>query len=942
MEKQFLPYSLHVALATYPLGKDDKYVRCIENIYSNYKDNFNQGLKVFNAGEDEKSEELAPFLYKPLKFHLLGHYDIAYISLLDSYGFAQKVFESMFSSKKEQEDKTCDESFTKPSSYQILTGSILKLNNHLKVEKYFDDFDFDFVQIMNLKLNNGLLIGNGSHLLLEVINKIDDLLFKKPDTNYLIVNSFNWCELTVIVFSKKIQILTDSILEIRKLTLADLFSGNKTELCEQIIDNCLFSKYEDEDKIFNSHVVSDTQSYFGLNYDKLQKNEIDFHNNNLMSIIEYQVSPGHLPYLKAGLFKSNPDLFEESVHFKNGKTDFYFKEKEYKSLKSNLEIYKGIRNNKELIKHFRKLKTNPLFHVKEEFTNIEECTRKEKNPEEVDIIDIQKILKKNTFNIELAKIREDLKKLKLSRQVRDKVLKVYHNYNAGILDPISYIYFIDFKEYLKYFITIISEFTKNVDSVINDKGVIIKDTPEMNPLNNSHIENQLGIFIEAFEEAYYNRVLNNYFYEDINDFSIDFNSSITQILTSYDSVIKLLSMPFQREDPHILVRQNDINTESNMVSINYNSYHLLEPSLVFSTVAKELANAIPQLIENKIKVKSNFQILINGKKLIFNDLKGLTNINYLEDITKIFDFEYFHFDVIKYYHTYNANTELYVYWSWLYMLQNTSMYSTVGYVEEEKFQNELFRILLVVYHFDSDFITDGKMQCPIPELYDYWERYYDVTLRSVGELEKSDTFVKLKSIIIEEYIERILLFDSPEIDINNTENMNDDRMRFIFNHRFSNSSPGKNAVKKISDYDARDEIKNRYAFIECFSSELIPCMENGEICNYNEKDHFSTSLYFNCISYAYLSWIFRKTGGKIHLLRRNWANGEPILDFVQLKNNEFLLIDPHGGFYSTNIKSGDEHNLFKNSILHALWHLGLVNKINLFSPLTETVPDEAN
>ncbi len=931
MEKQFLPYSLHVALATYPLGKDDKYVKCIENIYSNYKDNFNQGLKIFSEDDKPANNQLAHFLYKPLKFHLLGHYDIAYISLLDSYGFAQKVFESMFSSKKEHEDKACDENFTKPSSYQILTGSIFKLNDQLKIEKYFDNFDFDFVQIMNIKLNNGLLIGNGSKLLNEVITKIDNLLYNKPETNYLLVNSFNWCELTIIMFSRKIQYLTDSILEIRKLTLSDLFSNNKTDSCQKIIDNSLFKKYEDEDKIFNSHVVSDTQSYFGLNYERLQNNEIDFQNNNLMSIIEYQISPGHLPYLKAGLFKNNPELFEEIVHFKNGKTDFYFKEKNPESLKSNLDIYKEIRSNKELIKHFRKLKTNPLFEVKGQFVNIEDCTRHEDNPEEVEIIDIQKMLKKNTFNTELADIRENLKKLKLSRQVRDKVLKVYHNYNAGILDPISYIYFIDFKEYLKYFISIIEEFAKNVDSVIDNKGVLIPETPEMNPLNNSHIENQLGILIEAFEEAYYNRVLNNYFYEDINDFSIDFNSSITQILTSYDSVIKLLSMPFQREDPHILVRQNDINTESNMVSINYNSYHLLEPSLVFSTVAKELANAIPQIIENKIENPADFQILVNGRKLIFKDLYSITNINYLEDITKIFDFEYFHFDVIKYYHTYNANTELYVFWSWVYMLQNTSMYSTVGYVEEEKFHNELFRILLVVYHFDKEFITKGYMKCPVPELYDYWERYFDVTLKSVEELNKSVTFIKLKEIITKEYIERILLYDSPEIDYSNTGSMNEERMKCLLTNRFSSKTSSKNAIAKISDFDARDDIKNRYAFIECLSKEITNYMENGEICNYNEEEHFSTSLYFNCISYAYLSWIFKNTGGKIHLLRRNWANGEPILDFVRLKNNEFLLVDPHGGFYSTNIQSGDKHNLFKNSILHALWHLGLVNKINLFS-----------
>lgn len=930
MKKQFLPYSLHVALATYPLGNDEKYVKCIESIYSKYKDNFNKGLEIFNKEEGVENDKLPPYLYKPLKFHLLGHYDIAYISLLDNYGFAQKVFESMFSSKKEAGNIACDEKFSKPSSYQILTGSIFKLNDKLKVEKYFDRFDYDFVQIMNLKLNNGLLIGNGSHLMDEVIATIDKLLFQKPDTNYLIVNSFNWCELTVIMFSKKVQVLTDSILEIRKLTLSDLCSGKRTEICNQIIDNSLFSKYENKYKIFNSHVISDTQSYFGLNYDKLQNNAIDFTSNDLLTIIEYQISPGHLPYLLASLAKSNPNLFDSCVHFKNGKTDFHFKEKKQGSLKSNLEIYKEIRDNKELIKHFRKLKTTPLFHVKDDFISIDECTRLEDNPDEVNIIDIQNFLQKNTFISELGEIREDLKKLKLSRQVRDKVLKVFHNYNAGILDAVSYIYFIDFKEYLHYFKSIIKEYTFYVDSLIKAKGIAIKEGQDKHPLSNDYIEKQFGIFIEAFEEAYYNRVLNNYFYEDINDFSIDFNSSITQILTSYDSVIKILSRPFQREEPHILVRQNDINTEANMVSINYNSYHLLEPSLVFSTVAKELANAIPLIIKNTINL-DDFQLLTNSKFFIFNDLHNLADLNILEDTIKIFNFEYFHFDIIKYYHTYNANTELYVFWSWVYMMQNTSLYSTVGYIEEEKFHNELLRILLVVYYFDEDFINEGKFKCPVPELYDYWERYYDTTLKAVKEFEGSKSFIRINEIIIKEYIERILLSDTPDIEVEDIEEINQKRMYCFAKHLLTKKSHRRNSMKKIHNNEVLDKIKNRYAFIESISEEVISNMEIGDPYNYSKEDHYSTSLYFNCISYAYLFWIHKHANGEIHLLRRNWATGEPILDFVTVKNKEFLLVDPHGGFYSTNIESGDKHNLFKNSILHALWHLGLVNKLTLFS-----------
>ena len=152
LENSFSDYALHLAFSTYPLGSKDEYLKSIEKIYSEHKKNF----------EKLTGNTVPDYLYEPIKYHIFGLYDICFISLFDSYKFAQKVFTSNIDTNKS-------------ISYQIQAGGELKFLDNQSLEEKFkklknsDLTENNYFLQSNLKLNNALLIGNGKEFLEAVV-----------------------------------------------------------------------------------------------------------------------------------------------------------------------------------------------------------------------------------------------------------------------------------------------------------------------------------------------------------------------------------------------------------------------------------------------------------------------------------------------------------------------------------------------------------------------------------------------------------------------------------------------------------------------------------------------------------------------------------------------------------------------------------------------------
>jgi hypothetical protein len=938
--------AVHIALATYPIGDEIGFRRHLDSIYSKFKANVHPGT---NTGTE--------FYYTPYRYHIFGHYNVCYISLIDNYKFAQRVFSNT--------------QFPKNAfSYQIQTGSLL---NPIPINKFNKDLldyiylEYPYIQITNFKLSNGLLIGNGADFKNVVISKLHKKLHPHIiNSQYLLLNSFNWSDITLILISKIPRLPFDIIYDLRSLTFNDLFSEKEEIKSSEIIENSFYYSvlgFQNEE-IKKSHVFADTHSYYGFALDIFKETNATnkYFNDEFHTLMEIEEKPGHLRNFATSLIENN--LISNSILDKIGKTDYIITEplrniqnKDQRnslindplnSLRSKHKIFHHIIDNK-LYEHIKRLKTTPIF----ELTNaqIEQPILKE------GIFNISKTLVKLIFKNQKEEeiLLIALKKLNFSRQLRTKIRKVLHSYKIGITDNILFIYFIDFMPYIKFLKSHILQKAKQQDRLILNGEY--PDLADPDGLNVNRMESNFDSILKAFEEAYDDRILNNYQFEDINDYSIDFNTSITQIISTTDSLIKMISPSLFETDGKLLIRQNELNTVSNIISINYNVFHLLEPPFVVNTIVKEILNSFEFHLHKNDK---SAKIINNCKHILKEELYQRHQLDPFEDmIYNNFKIIYYEIDVIKYFYTFNGNIELYIFWSWTHFLQHTGVYSSVGYIDEKHFINELLRIMLITAVFEKEYFEKDSLACPIPELYSYWEKDYHKIKILVKKIISLNHFTKLTTALVYEFTNETLnyladtkkgsrinaLISMLQGKFDSLQNSNQSKTNKLFKNiednfdRFSITQKLEKYLNKKNKN--RKKLLNIWLSIEMFNLQYRSDLEQGKSIifnksfvndpsDFNETKKEMMNLFFNCLSYTILSWYFEKMNGKIHLLRRDYATGEPILEFVQENKNVFLFVDPNGDFYTPDSDSRQQLMKFKHTVFYSLWHLGVVFKKQIF------------
>lgn len=188
-------YGVQIVFSTIPNQKDIKFENDVEeNYFEDYK-------RDIGSVDD--------FLYKPLKFYMLGDYDVCYISLINNFKFSHRLFEP-----KIKTDKTV----YNPHTFQSFAG--FGLNQKTTLERIFSEQEIDyFVGVVNLKLNNGLLIGNG----LDYIESIYEYISKElGDTPFILTHTLSWFELSLVVFVNDPCSLTDILTTLRLSEFKDL------------------------------------------------------------------------------------------------------------------------------------------------------------------------------------------------------------------------------------------------------------------------------------------------------------------------------------------------------------------------------------------------------------------------------------------------------------------------------------------------------------------------------------------------------------------------------------------------------------------------------------------------------------------------------------------------------------------------------------------------
>lgn len=881
---------IHIALSKYPLGKESEFIENLQKLYHKYREKITDYLKLKTDSSGDIDEKYKT-LYEPAVLHMYSHFDVGFVSLVDNFKFPQRVFEPLHTNEEEEKIKSV--------SYQILSGAIIETDRSpdpakiLKPEK-------DFLKIIQLKLNNGLLIGNGAALFNNAISLVEDLLVAEKIEKYVLVNSYNWGEITILCAHDYPQVLATFLMRVRLLTLRTI-PGQQAAAIEE---NSLYKKWG-VDNIMNAHLFSETLSYLGadfFNYKEINPA------TPFLTNIEWQIKPGHFPQFAREMENSPLDFSRNygSAFFKNGKTDYLVYEKSPETIASNIEIFKILRNNPQLRSHVRKIKTKPLFRIEtrlgRELKKIADEGLESPCSTEASLAN---------YKIKNGKdVAKCLRRLNVSRNVRKKVSKIIYNYNLGIQDPILCIYFIDLYKLLRQFIDELQSLSSKIEEATRH-GVLSEDLSEndFGSLKTKFIQKELiEKYIDVFEEAFQDRILNNYNYEDINEFSLDINSSLTGIVSSFDAIIKFFGSCFRdgRGDS-IVTTINDNETVSNKLSVNYNIEHITSTPLVFATLVKEILNI--EQGTNDIKNSDNFSELNDEFNAKLESNPEIDN-DTLFDFLKAYKFAYFEIDFKKYHLTFLKDTDLYIFWHWTYALQCTHLYSSVGYFDELSFTRELFRLLLLLKAVESSKITD--LCCPIPELRTYWDKYFNRVLKIVEKVDETRAFKKMTRELSSQVYKSI--------------------------NSLNSGIPAKGTILKLdinlSTTGIFERIKGHAIVftekgVDDFITEMHKEIEMARASSVSGV--LSKSSYFKILTYIsyYNLWhIYRNFGSQIRLLRRDFLKGSPVDHF--LRNDIAWYIDPFGGFFINDTRERELYMNANNKMLYLLWHIGTILKKEIF------------
>jgi len=926
------PEKVNIILATYPFNHWDKYDESIENYFEEYRDGVS--LHFENTCN-------IPY-YKVLRYHIFGVYDVAYITLTESDKFAQKFFWPY------------SENVLAPTAYQIMTGITYPISKSFDLKKLFKELadkengdegnppvfikgKYKYCFIINLKLNPGHLIGGGLLYFNRVEKKIGDIIKHgldldnngSPIYRFILTRSFSWNDITLTIFDDEFDKLFKILMNLRSLTLDKLeISGEN--LINKMLYTTLYKKDEDKDEgkvedpqlkeiINTTHVFIETQTYLGVEYNKykyLKKNGID--KDKLSTQIQIKVKTGHEEKVKELLENIvNKDVSPMKIFNPNtakflfGRTDITLEETS-RDIDNNKILSQKLREeNNELRDHIKRVRTKVSFDLKS--NNDVSITIHDK-------INIRKKLENLTIeNDDIKSIYNKLKEVKIPRHLRQKTIKVFQSYNNGVLDPVLTESFQDFYYFMKSF----------KDTIF---GMKIDRKKEVKVY-----EHVIEKYIKAFEKGYQSRTLSTYLFEEMSDIDIDYQSSIQKLLSMYNSIVtlesKVLLKKFSNGFPGKIVSANLKDTVGNAISINFNVHHLTNPEFVIVSLHKEILNSltIDEDIFEKV-ILPLFNILKENLPTELLDYLGFRDIK--ESNNKDL-FEYVLNDIIRVFITFFGDLNLYYYYSWVFNLQNSSLYSTSGTIKDEHFIFELRRIMLVCFLLNREFIN--KMYLPSIELANIWNRHYN-KLKSLFEGIEDDAYTQIKrdlSFLLRDEVNLLKLFLGDKILILENKLLNDE-----------NYEDGGNRKDRFP--------KEIFSFHEKYEKFVISCVKatdgdsEGIFVDMYTKlissiSAHSTNIYANycliyrCISYKYLNKLYELNNKKLYLLKRNLRDGsihKNFNNFIREKESGYhdilYQIDSHGGIFFNSSEKAGEYYKIRDDYLKVLMDLNFRVKKLLF------------
>lgn len=871
--------NITITLTKYPTQNRDEFKPLLEKYFSDYRKEYLDSIR---------NSLTSKYLLRPLVYHLFSNYDAAVIGITQSEKIAQRLF-----------TEHDDENYLN-TQYQIQTGEIIKIDPSFNLQDYFseivevesnykentEDIDddkilleskYNFTIISNFSVNKGLKLGLGIKLFEKIYKKIDDIL-RSEKSHFLLTKSNSWFDLSITVFSNDHNWLFSKILEIRSLRLVDIWPDFKK--CK---DSCLYTLYYSRERVENSHLFVESSSSFGIEYSAFNEDRIS-DDYEIKTLVEWKVKSGHESEFAYAL--KELDIFSEKVDYLNGKMDFLVYELN-DSLKNNKTIYNALRSpNSQLSKITKQIRTNVLVDYREHIIPEEDFQKKMGTIDE--IVDFKSKLSGLRYSpVEIEGVEVKLKGLKVSRHIREKIKKCFSIVNSGLTDHVLFEFYIDFEPWVNRLKDTIHKDLEFIEQLIDVEKVLLN-------------------YIEVFDNAYRNRTFNTYLFEDIHDLSVQYNASLIQLISAYNSCLNILTRDYFKDEkekarlPSFLVNINLNNTVSNDKSVNFHVHDITSPELLFASIHKEIFNFYiynTTYLPNGLALIRSEQIELLNERLSLRVFDAETTGVYHSRLDRYNILN----DLVRLMITFNWDFDLYAFWLWSFNVQNTQLYNSEGFVNEKNMKHELVRFIALkeIAGYSQDY------ECPIPEFYFYWKRYYS-NIQSIvkDELDsvkirriKSEVFKGFK--LLEGYDTLNSLSIIGNVELN--DNIDDLELPNSSNVRIIN-------FRKLNQFCAQ----------ECDGNFLTLYFKL-------RKTDLSLRCTLEYFIYSYLLKLKDEQKSEISILRRNLDTGEPMKSFIKYgkKRNSFYMLDPQGGTFLCDQENLDKYYGYKTDVMKIIWDISL-------------------
>lgn len=865
--------------------------------------------KEGRAGSIKRNQINNPQIYNPIGYKTFGDNNLMFFSIFDDFSYPNRVFHPFNGNGK-------DNARYQNYDYQLVVGlntmRVGENNNLLGTFAPKIISAYPFTCVTRLKTNPIFLCGNGLYYTELIKTGIQSILHDSPSST-IILNGVGSDELIAVSFANSMRDITEIVFRIRNLQFKELESFDK-EWYDQVYRDSFAATCKDI-KIEDAHIFSSSYSVSGYAINRKGIPEL-LPDDNCHITFTWTIKPGHIANFTGDLSRcmnrlglNKDEIWKDKLYVTNTKVclplDHKVLGEDSKSFFIILDELRGLDIHK---RNIRKLQID--VSVEDDHNILSDYVKHKTIPdEELDNhpntrLTFKEYVYDRAF---LVSLRSYLDKTRLSKVIKERIMKMYHNYNDCIQDPAFAVSFIGLRPFLDFLdVTIKRYYTGESD------------------YNSREIHEWLDSILRDFEQAYLNRFHQSNRMRTLSDFNMEWNGGIQQIISAMDYTYKMLMKCCGVDKPkNFMYISGYERIHVSDHSYRINMQHVTYPELFVTTVWKEMFNFLPPEI-TKNADKDNMPL----KRFFDNDFMYRLKIqiynHYQFNPANKVHSAFFHSldrevlvsfmaDSLAFYYGYNNDFELFQYWYWRYLMQTPMLYNPANAIDKNTFFLFMVRILLVrmISSENHEDAKDMRFQPFDPTFSSEWICYFEDALtlsKIIYELLEKFNYSQL----IKNTFFKIIFNTYPEIRVK-AEQKYDDISEIL-----------ENATAEI--YRNRNNIYK--SCIDMFNERIIPTQLFAD----------STADFIYGFLSGYLVYIRDMDRDLDHDMREHFEkllprNEKGYPDIPQEDADIFgnLLADPCGGFFCIDGIAIHQYFAVRSIFYMTLFHIYHKNILKLIT-----------